>query len=102
MAQLQLQNGAIHEVARDANFGWYVLEGPRPKLGSAVSLDGVPRDVVVVAKLADRRYGIGLLPDFDDAGCEACGSLETPPTPAYCRTACRAGRGGPPFEGAAG
>lgn len=87
---LELEDGTRRRVRRDPLFGWFVVEGVRPKIGASVILDGIAREVVIVARLPGNRHAISVLPDFDDPGCEACRLLDEPPTAEYCRTACQA------------
>lgn len=85
---LEFEDGIRRRADRDPVFGWFIVGGVHPKMGASVVVDDIAREVVVVAQLPDGRCGIGVLPNFDDPGCDDCRWLEDPPTADYCRTAC--------------
>lgn len=88
--ELVFDNGTACGAERDPSSGWYVLKanGRRPELGAVVTLDGIRREIVMVARVPGGDTGIHFVPDFEDPGCEDCARLPDPPTPEQCRRAC--------------
>lgn len=87
-AELVLKDGKSRSVERHPTYGWYVVRGSKLDLGDFITIDGIRREVVVVAELNHDQLGIHVLPDFEDPGCQACGQALVPPTPEWCRLAC--------------
>lgn len=88
MTELVLKDGSACAVERHPTCGCWVVHGTRLALGDFVTMDGIRREVVVVAEYHGDVRGIHVLPDFDDPGCSACGGALVPPTPEWCRLAC--------------
>lgn len=87
-SELYTRDGRRWLAERQPTSGWYVVRGARPKLGEPLTMDGIRREVVVVAQLSSGAFGLHLLPDFEDPGCEACARAPMPPTPEQCRALC--------------
>ena len=85
--ELVLEDGTTCFAERDPAAGWYVVEGPAD-LGTVVTVDGVRREVVVVARVPGGGTGIQFVPDFEKPGCDDCATLPSPPSPERCRRAC--------------
>ncbi len=92
-AELVLDDGTTRTAERDPALGWYVVKGRPPGLGASVMVEGIRREVAVVAWLPDGEVGLHLIPDFLDPGCGDCAYTAAPPTPEWCRTVCGGRKG---------